>query len=102
MSHVFHQLYYHFAWATHSRRGANWSRLATTPAGDHERRSEDPRRLARSPQRDAWSVLTLRKDEIEKVSRYIDRQEEHHRRGNLSQVLERFDCEDDDWPEDGI
>jgi len=37
-------------------------------------------------------VLTLRKDEIEKVSVY-DRQEEHHRRGNLSQVLESFECE---------
>ena len=51
---------------------------------------------------EGYGVLTLRKDEIEKVSRYIDRQEEHHRRGNLSQVLERLECEDDDWPEGGI
>ena len=38
MSHVFHQLYFHFAWATHSR---------------------------------GYGVLTLRKDELVKVSRYI-------------------------------
>ena len=46
-----------------------------------------------------YGVLTLRKDEIPKVSRYIDRQEEHHRRGSLSDLLERFECEEDDWPE---
>ncbi len=34
-----------------------------------------------------------------KVSHYIDRQEEHHRRGTLSDLLERFECEKDDWPE---
>ena len=30
---------------------------------------------------EGYGVLTLRKVEIEKVARYIDRQEEHHRRG---------------------
>ena len=44
-------------------------------------------------------MLTLLKDELVKVSRYIDRQEEHHRRGSLSDLLERFECEEDDWPE---
>jgi REP element-mobilizing transposase RayT len=42
-------------------------------------------------------VVTLRKDEIQKVSRYIDRQEEHHRRGNVSELLEKCEIEEDDW-----
>ena len=46
---------------------------------------------------EGYGVLTLRKDEIEKVARYIDRQEEHHRRGKLSDVLETFETTDDDW-----
>jgi REP element-mobilizing transposase RayT len=44
-------------------------------------------------------VLTLRKDELEKVSAYIDRQEEHHRRNTLSELLETFETELDDWNE---
>ena len=46
---------------------------------------------------EGYGVLSLRKDEIEKVARYIDRQEEHHRRGKLSDVLETFETNDDDW-----
>ena len=46
---------------------------------------------------EGYGVLTLRKDEIEKVARYIDRQEEHHRRGKLSDVLETVETNDDDW-----
>jgi putative transposase len=46
---------------------------------------------------EGYGVLTLRKDEIEKVARYIDRQEEHHRRGKLSDVLETFETDSDDW-----
>ena len=48
---------------------------------------------------EGYGVLTLRKDELVKVSHYIDRQEEHHRRGTLSDLLETFECEEDDWPE---
>jgi putative transposase len=48
---------------------------------------------------DGYGVLSLRKDEIVKVSRYIDRQEEHHRRKALSELLESYHGEDDDWPE---
>jgi len=47
---------------------------------------------------EGYGVLTVRKDELVKVSHYIDRQEDH-RRGNLSDLLERFECEEDDWPE---
>jgi putative transposase len=45
---------------------------------------------------EGYGVVSLRKEEIEKVSRYIDRQEDHHRRGNLSELLERIETDDDD------
>lgn len=48
---------------------------------------------------EGYGVLTLRRDETGKVSGYIDRQEEHHRSGRLSYVLETTDTDDDDWPE---
>ena len=48
---------------------------------------------------EGYGVLTLRKDELEKVSRYIDNQEEHHRRRSLSLMLERTEIDADDWPE---
>jgi hypothetical protein len=48
---------------------------------------------------EGYGVLSLRKDEIAKVSLYIDKQEEHHRRGTLSELLERYECREDDWPE---
>ena len=51
---------------------------------------------------EGYGVLTLRKDELVKVSRYIDRQEEHHRRGTLSDLLEKFECQEDDWPEGDV
>jgi REP element-mobilizing transposase RayT len=38
---------------------------------------------------EGYGVLTLREDELEKVSRYIDNQEEHHRTGRVSRILER-------------
>jgi REP element-mobilizing transposase RayT len=147
MSHVFHQLYYHLTWATHSREpliDRAWRpQLLEIMNEEVKRRGGWPVRhnamrdhahlLCRLPPtvlmadfigqlkgatsfrvnkeigprlkprwQEGYGALTVRKDEIEKVSRYIDRQEEHHRRGNLSQVLERFECEDDDWPEGGI
>ena len=42
-------------------------------------------------------VVSLRKEEIEKVSRYIDRQEDHHRRGKISTLLEMVEADEDDW-----
>lgn len=48
---------------------------------------------------EGYGVLTLRKDELDKVARYIDRQEEHHRQGRLSALLETTESEKDDWPE---
>ncbi|HLF82948.1 MAG TPA: hypothetical protein VI837_02110 [Blastocatellia bacterium] len=44
-------------------------------------------------------MVSLRRDELPKVSRYIDNQEEHHRSGSLSMVLERAEIDADDWPE---
>lgn len=142
MSHVFHQLYYHFAWATHRReplidrawrpqlldilneevkiRGGFAIRHNAMPDHTHllcrlpptvlvadfigqvkgatsfrVNKTIEPRfKLA---WQEGYGVLTLRKEEIEKVSRYIDRQEDHHRRGNLSALLEKFETDDDDW-----
>jgi hypothetical protein len=49
---------------------------------------------------EGYSVLTLRKDELEKVSRYIDNQEEHHRAGRLSALLEKTEGDEGDpWPD---
>ena len=48
---------------------------------------------------EGYGVLTLRKDELDKVSRYIDNQESHHGQGRLSELLETFETEEDDWPE---
>ena len=38
---------------------------------------------------EGYGAITLRKDELEKVSRYIDKQEEHHAANRLSRLLER-------------
>jgi len=44
---------------------------------------------------EGYGVLTLRRDELESVSRYIDNQEEHHRTGRLSKLLETVDASDE-------
>lgn len=46
---------------------------------------------------EGYGVVTLRKDELAKVSNYIDNQEEHHRAARLSDLLERVEDLDDDW-----
>jgi putative transposase len=142
MSHVFHQLYYHFAWATHSReplidrawrprlleiindevkaRGGFPIRHNAMPDHTHLlcrlpptimladfigqlkgatsfRVNKEIRPKFKLQWQEGYGVLTLRKDEIEKVAGYIDRQEEHHRRGKLSAVLETVETADDDW-----
>ena len=147
MSHVFHQLYYHFAWATHSREpiiDRVWrpklleviNEEVKTRGGwpiRHNAMPDHAHLLCRLPPtvliaefigqvkgatsfrvnkeihpkfklrwQEGYGVLTLRKDELAKVSRYIDRQEEHHRRGTLSDLLEKFECEEDDWPEGNL
>ena len=141
MSHVFHQLYFHFAWATHAREpliDRVWrpqlleiiNEEVKTRGGWPIRHNAMPHLLCRLPPtvliagqvkgatsfrvnkeinpkfklrwQEGYGVLTLRKDELAKVSRYIDRQEEHHRRGTLSGLLEKFECEEDDWPEGNL
>jgi putative transposase len=144
MSHVFHQLYYHFAWATHSReplidrvwrpslleiineevktRGGSPIRHNAMPDQVHLlcrlpptvllsdfigkvkgatsfRVNKDIQPKFKLHWQEGYGVLSLRKDEIAKVSLYIDRQEEHHRRGTLSELLERDQGEEDDWPQ---
>ena len=48
---------------------------------------------------EGYGVLSMRKDELEKVSRYIDNQEIHHRTGKLSDLLERTEGEEETIPE---
>jgi REP element-mobilizing transposase RayT len=50
---------------------------------------------------EGYGVLTLRKDELDKVAGYIDRQEEHHRTGRLSVLLERTEVEIEETPPEG-
>jgi putative transposase len=134
VGHVFHQLFYHFAWSTHSRvtlirrdyrpmlltiineeakRFGGWPirhnampdhvhllvRLPPTArlsefigqvkgAASH-RVNEEIKPNFRLVWQEGYGVLTLRQDEVAKVSRYIDDQEEHHRTGKLSGLLER-------------
>ena len=44
---------------------------------------------------EGYGVLTLCKDEIGKVARYIDDQERHHATARVSELLETTDGEDD-------
>jgi REP element-mobilizing transposase RayT len=136
MGHAFHQLYYHFAWATHGRRALIHqtirSDLLTIIHEEAAKRGGWPIRhnampdhvhlLVRLPPilrvsdyigqvkgatahrvnqelnpgfkltwQEGYGVLTLRKDELDKVSRYIDNQETHHRHGRLSALLEQME-----------
>ncbi len=135
MSHVFHQLYYHFIWGTHARteiiawqrrpqlleilhdevknRGGTPIRHNAMP--DHVplfvelpptaqmsefigrvkgaasyRFNKEAKPQVKLRWQEGFGVLTLRGDEVPKVSRYIDNQEDHHRHGNLSELLERL------------
>ncbi len=144
MPHTFHQLYYHFAWATHSReplldrrwrsellqiinpevkkRGGWPIRHNAMPDHLHLlvrlppsvrisdfigavkgaaafRVNHDLQRKLKLRWQEGYGVLTLRKEELKSVSRYIDHQEEHHRRGQLSALLEMTETAEDDWPE---
>ena len=142
MSHVFHQLYYHFTWATRCREpliDRTWreqlleilNQEVYTRGGfplRHNAMPDHAHLLCRLPPKlivadfigqlkgatsfrvnkeirpkfklhwqEGYGVLTLRKDEIATVSRYIDKQEEHHRRGNVSALLETFEADEADW-----
>ena len=144
MSHVFHQLYYHFAWATKGReplvdrawrpqllvilneevktRGGWTIRHNAMPDHAHLlcrlpptvlipdfigqlkgatsfRINKEIRPRFKLHWQEGYGVLTLRKDELNKVSTYIDRQEEHHKRNTLSQLLETLETQEDDWQE---
>jgi len=43
---------------------------------------------------EGYGVLTLREEELEKVSRYIDNQESHRGSGRLSELLERTESDE--------
>ncbi|MFY9611881.1 MAG: IS200/IS605 family transposase [Blastocatellia bacterium] len=48
---------------------------------------------------EGYGVVTLRRDEVERVARHVDNQEEHHRNGKVSTLLESFESVDSEWPE---
>ena len=48
---------------------------------------------------EGYGALSIRKDEVEKVSRYIDNQERHHTKGKISGLLETTNVDVDDWPD---
>lgn len=133
MGHAFHQLYYHFAWATRGRRAlispvhraqlldilneevkirGGWP-IRHNAMPDHvhllvrlppsakvsefigqvkgataHRINEEIKPGYKLTWQEGYGVLTLRKDELDKVSRYIDNQESHHRTNKISDLLE--------------
>jgi REP element-mobilizing transposase RayT len=141
MGHAFHQLFYHFAWSTHSRialigrdirpellkiineetktRGG-WPirhnampdhvhllvRLPPTvklsefvgqvKGGTTHRVNEELKPSFKLKWQEGYGVLTLRENELEKVSRYIDNRETHYRLGKLSELLERTEGDEDE------
>ena len=144
MPHAFHQLYYHVAWATHSRtplisrrwrpqlleimndevnkRGGWLIRQNAMPDHAHllvrlpptlrisdflgevkgataYRVNHDLRPKFKLRWQEGYGVLSLRKAQLGRVSRYIDNQEEHHQKGTLSVMLETTEIHEDDWPE---
>ena len=48
---------------------------------------------------EGYGVLSLRRDDLQKVYQYVDHQEEHHRSRKISSLLETIDT-DEAWPED--
>lgn len=140
MGHAFHQLFYHFAWATTSRIALihrDWRpellkiiNEETKKHGGwpicHNAMPDHVHLLTRLPPtvkisefigqvkgaachrineeihpsfllkwQEGYGVLTLRESELEKVSRYIDNQETHHRTGKLSVLLERMESDEE-------
>lgn len=147
MSHTFHQLYYHFVWATQSREPLiirDWrpklleliNEETKTRGGwpiRHNAMPDHVHLLVRLPPtvlvaefigqvkgatsfrvnrelapkfklkwQEGYGAVTLRRAELSKVSHYIDNQEEHHRRGSLSVMLERSEIDLADWPEGAL
>ena len=142
MSHTFHQLYYHFIWATHAREtliDRSWRPQMLNIINEevknkgglpirHNAMPDHVHLLVRLPPKiapsdfigkvkgvtsyrvnrelnpkfklqwqEGYGVLSLRRDELIGVSRYIDGQEAHHQANRLSVVLETIDIEEDDW-----
>jgi len=142
MSHTFHQLYFHFIWATVRREPLierSWRKDFLTLLNEEvKNRGGLPIRHNAMPDhvhllvrlrpttlisdfvvqvkgatsfrvnkeikprfklswQEGYGVVSLRRDECEKVSHYIDNQESHHHRGRLSETLETINVEEDDW-----
>jgi putative transposase len=146
VGHAFHQLYYHFAWATHGRRAlirpdyrprllqiineeamnrGGWP-IRHNAMPDHvhllvrlppavrvsefigqvkgataHRVNDEVEEGLKLTWQEGYGVLTLRKDELERVSRYIDSQEAHHQTGRLSVLLETIAEDEESAPPEG-
>ncbi len=141
MGHAFHQLYYHFAWATHARQPhlhpsyrESFLKILNEEAKNrggwpirHNAVFDHVHLLVRLPPtvrvcdfigqvkgatahrvnqeltpkfrlrwQEGYGALTLRKAELDKVARYIDNQEQHHRTGRLSELLEETEGSEPD------
>jgi putative transposase len=146
VGHAFHQLYYHFVWATHGRRAliprehrTSLLRIINEEAKQrggwpirHNAMPDHVNLLVRLPPtvkvsdyigqvkgatahrakdeinfsyklmwQEGYGALTLRKDELDKVSRYIDDQETHHQTGRLSMMLEIIENDEESTPPEG-
>src|SRR5438093_5764330 len=95
MSHVFHQLYFHFAWATHSREpliDRDWRPQLLEVINEEVRtRGGWPIRHNAMPDH---AHLLCRLPPTVLISEFIGQV-----KGATSDLLERFECEEDDWPE---
>jgi putative transposase len=143
MGHAFHQLFFHFAWATHSRIGqirrdhrpkilaiineeakkrGGWP-LRHNAMPDHvhllvrlppsvkvsdfigqvkgasaHRINEEIKPYFTIKWQEGYGVVSMRNGDLEKVSRYIDNQEIHHKTGKLSDLLERTEGDEEEIP----
>ena len=138
-SDVFHQLYYHFVWATKNRmpliteenkrfviseieiqcRTRGGTLLVYNVMPDHAHlavalpptacvatfigkvKGASSRNLSKEPiwelpfsWQDGYGVVTFRKGELDKVTKYVENQEEIHASRKISRILERINAND--------
>src|ERR1035437_5988882 len=139
MPHALHQLYFHAAWATHSREpliSRQWRPQLLDIMNEevkkrggwlirHNAMPDHAHLLMRLPPavrisdflgevkgatayrvnhqihpkfklrwQEGYGILSLRKEELARVCRYIDKQEDHHRKGTLSALLETTEIQE--------
>jgi REP element-mobilizing transposase RayT len=93
---AFHQLYFHFVWATRRRLPLIQPQIEERLFAYIGAKCVELGYVLKVSGLDAtlywqdgYGVVTLRKAEVSSVVAYIQRQKEHHACGRLSDVLER-------------